>query len=284
MKKRITAIFLLTLITSGCTGSNTTEQSPSEKVEGLINASESTTYNVEYAVSGPEAPENTNISVQGRENGEKYVVERETPGGEFIMTAYVLENNTVACSDEPSTGLSCSVGSEEALQKMLQVDEWNMENISYTGQQEVAGRSCEKFSASVENPLSQGITATGIEIDLCLDLEKGFPSSIEISAEENLLNFTAVEVESGTGQGLELPQTIGVVPHCTDSYEIDLTPLKDVEEAEISLNGYSKAVELPERFERAVYSIPEQRIDQGTNNITVSSGGQTQHMMCYRRP
>jgi outer membrane lipoprotein-sorting protein len=283
--ERITAILLLVLIASGCTGSSTTEQTSSEKLEGLMNESERTTYNVKYAVSGPEAPENTNISLQGLENGEKYVFGRGTPGGDVVTTAYVLENNTVTCTDEPSTGgLSCSVGEGRAIQKMLQIEEWNMEDISYTGQQEVAGRMCERFSASVENALSQGITATGIDIVLCLDSEKGFPSSIEITAEGTLFNFTAVEVRNGTDKGLELPQPVGIVPHCTDSHEIDLTPLKQVEEAEISLNGYSKVVELPERFERGVYSIPEQRIDQGMNNITVRSGGETKHRICYRRP
>lgn len=283
--ERITAILLLVLIASGCIGSSTTEQTSSEKLEGLMNESERTTYNVKYAVSGPEAPENTNISVQGLENGEKYVVGRGTPGGDVVTTAYVLENNTVTCTDEPSTGgLSCSVGEGRAIQKMLQIEEWNMDNLSHTGQQEVAGRTCERFSASVKNALSQGITATGIDIDLCLDSEKGFPSSIEITAEGTLFNFTAVEVRNGTDKGLELPQPVGIVPHCTDSHEIDLTPLKQVEEAEISLNGYSKVVELPERFERGVYSIPEQRIDQGMNNITVRSGGETKHRICYRRP
>lgn len=213
------------------------------------------------------------------------MVARNTPGGEIVTTGYGLEDTTVTCTDEPSIGgLSCRVGGEEAIQKMLQIDEWSMENLSYSGEGEVNGRSCEQFSASVQNALSQGITETGVDIDFCLDSKKGFPSSIEVSGEETILVFTAVEVESGTDESLELPQPLGVVPHCTDSYEIDITPLKQVEEAEVSLNGYSKVVELPERFERGVYSIPEQRIDEGTNNITLRSGGETQHQICYRRP
>lgn len=285
MNKRIAALMLPIIIASGCTASNT--QEPQERMEGLINASDNATYNVRYSVSGQEAPGNANISVQGLENGEKYLVARETPGGEIVTTGYVLEDTTVTCTDEPSTGgLSCRVGGEEAIQKMLQIEEWSLENISYKGGRDVSERSCEQFSASVENSLNQGITGTGVEIGFCLDSENGFPSSIQVSSgdEEDLLDFSAIEVETDTGGVLELPQPLGVFPHCTDSFEIDLTPLKQVEEAEISLNGYSKVVELPERFEKGVYSIPEQRIDEGTNNITISSGGETQHKICYRRP
>jgi len=284
MRQKTVLLILITLIASGCTSTENTE-TPEQKMQELVNQSENTTYQVKYRVTGPEAPENTEITVKGLEGGEVYTVDRETPGGTVSTKAYVLEEKTVVCGTDPSTeSVSCTVGEGEVIQKMLQIEKWTLENLTYTGEKNISGRSCQAFSASIEKAERKGLTSTETDLGFCLDSANGFPSSIEVIGDGTILNFKAENVETGNGGELELPKALGVVPHCTDSYEIDLTPLKQVEEAEIELNGYSKIVRLPERFETQSYNIPEQKIDEGENNITVRTGGEISHTICYRRP
>ena len=284
MRQKTVLLILITLIASGCTSTENTK-TPEQKMQELVNQSQNTTYQVKYRVTGSEAPENTEITVKGLKGGEVYTVDRETPGGTVSTKAYVLEEKTVVCGTDPSSeSVSCTVGEGEVIQKMLQIEKWTLENLTYTGEKNISGRSCQAFSASVEKAERKGLTSTETDLDFCLDSTNGFPSGIEVIGDGTVLNFKAENVETGTGGELELPKALGVVPHCTDSYEIDLTPPKQVEEAEIELNGYSKIFRLPERFETQSYNIPEQKIDEGENNITVRTGEEISHTICYRRP
>ncbi|AOV94899.1 hypothetical protein AQV86_03160 [Nanohaloarchaea archaeon SG9] len=284
MRQKTVLLILITLIASGCTSTENTE-TPEQKMQELVNQSQNTTYQVKYTATGPEAPENTEITVKGLEGGEVYTVDRETPGGTVSTKAYVLEEKTVVCGTDPSSeSVSCTVGEGEVIQKMLQIEKWTLKNLTYTGEKNISGRVCKAFSASAEKAERKGLTSTETDLDFCLDFANGFPSGIEVIGDGTILNFTAENVETNTGGELELPKTLGVTPHCTDSYEIDLTPLKQVEEAEIELNSYSKIVRLPKRFETQSYNIPEQKIDEGENNITVRTEGEISHIICYRRP
>lgn len=84
-----------------------------------------------------------NVSASNFEEGERFVVERETPGGDRITRIYTVDNRTISCSADLSRQhASCSLEGEEALHQMLKLDNWNLHNFNISDQVSIAGRTC----------------------------------------------------------------------------------------------------------------------------------------------
>lgn len=290
MKKK--ALLLISvLLASGCISSSSETPSAQERFTGLSNLNETSTYTVQYSLTGSGTDySGVNVSISNFKEGERFVVERETPGGDRITRIYTVDNRTISCSAGLSRQhASCSLEGDEALHSMLQLDNWNLQDFNISDQVSIAGRTCQGFTARPQNTRTLGLDSSPAQtqLQLCIDTEEGYTAQLRVENSRNnesLLEFAAEKVETGLEKDLELPRSVAIVGHCTDSYEIDLTPLKEVEEAQITVNNYTETVDLPERFQKGVYSVPEENIHTGINDITVTAGETTQNSTCYRRP
>lgn len=285
MRPQILLLFTVVLLASGCmSGDSGFEQN----FQSLVNTSDNSMFHVTYAVSGPEIEDEIDITVYRKNDREKFRAVRETPGGTVIEESYSLENRTVSCYTSPSPrggSTRCTVGESDGIYTFLNPDRWTVKDINSSGTGNISGRECKKFSTILEVDGQILDPDKELEGDICLDTEKGFVSRINVSSDRSLAGFEAKKYSGEVSENeLDLPRAVGIDGHCTDSYDVELTPLKDVNEAILSVNGENNTVSLPERFETQFYSIPQDQLDVGENIITVYTDEGTQARYCYRRP
>lgn len=290
MKAKI-LLLIIVLLGSGCISSSSEAPSAQETFKDLSNLGRVSTYSVKYSLTGSGTDySRVNISASKFQEGEKYEISRETPGGDRVTRIYMIENRTVSCSAGlVGTYTSCSLEGDEALYKMLQVSKWNPQALKLSTTKNIKGRNCQQFIARPQITRKLGLEQQpeNTLLKFCIDTEKGYTAHLQVENRQNnetVLEFNTEKIETNLDQGLELPRSVAIISHCTDSYEIDLIPLEDVETAQITLNNYTETVELPERFQKGIYSVPEKSIQTGINDITVKAGDTTQNSTCYRRP
>ena len=274
----ITVVFLA----SGCIEGQNTDP---EGFEELKEKKDSATFRIDYSFTSEK--DSANISYFNLEGREKYASSRDTPGGLFEDRTYLLNESAVTCSEEPSPQgrrTHCKDALSDRSYRMLQLDKINLQQVNYTGKDSFNGRKCEKYSASLGE--EREALRRGESIEICLDTEEGFISSLNITQGDRILSrFRAENVSDTVDRSeIELERPVGIFPHCTDSFEVDITTFKELDKAKISINGFNKTVNLPEQFETGVYSIPEENIEQGDNKLEIQVGGGVIEKSCYRRP
>lgn len=285
MRPQILLLFTVILLASGCMSEDPRYE---QSFQSLVNTSDNSSFHVTYAVSGPEIEDKIEINVHRKNGREKFRAVRETSGGTVIEESYSLENRTVSCYTSPSPrggSTRCTVGESDGIYTFLNPDRWTVNKINRSTTENISSRECRKFSTLLEVEGQILDPGTELKADICLDTEKGFISKMNVSSDRSPVDFEVENFSSEVSEkDLGLPRAVGIDGHCTDSYDVELTPLKDVNEAVLSVNGENKTVTLPERFETQFYSIPQDHLDVGENTITVYTDEGNQDRYCYRRP
>lgn len=285
VKTRIFLLLTLVLLASGCISGDSESD---ESFQGLLNSSENSSFGVSYSVSGPAIEDGIVIDIYRSNDLRHLKAVRETPGGTVISEVYELENNTVSCYTSPSPGGGtevCTVGYRDGIYNFLNTDKWNVTGVNRSGTENISERACKAFSTDIKVRGQSLRLEEVFDADICLDQEKGYVSAMNISSEERLVDFRVQNyTEKVPEDRLTLDRVVEVVTHCTDSRDVEITPMRQLEEAVLSVNGENRTVSLPEKFETEFYQLPERDLKTGENTIAVYTEEGSLTRTCYRRP
>lgn len=287
MEIRFTVLLAFVVLASGCSQGSLPDDA-SEGFKQLKDNSDGENFHVEYEIStsfeeSVDEGFSFNVDFYSFDGVQKAVGTSPNSLVSTTTALYNLDNNSVTCR-ESGGEVSCMQGEDAGLFQL--VTNPRFDSFNYSGSGTYAGRDCKMFEASPDMPLLEPPEGSSMDTRVCLDRGMGYPGFIEfnISDEEESASITleALSFDRDVkASDVELPKALSVSSTCYSDPSVSVTALKDIDSAELSVNGgESRSVELGNRFESKSFDISDDVVE-GSNEIVVETGEQSVTETCY---
>lgn len=285
MRLKLAGLLVFVVLASGCAQSLPEDASEgfaqlSEKIEGQ-------NFHVEYEVSisrpgSSMPPEDFKIDFYSFDGVQK-AVGSPVSSIASARAVYMVGNRSIECT-EAGGSVSCNKDGDPGLFKL--VTNPSFDRFNYSGSGEYVGRGCKMFEASPDMPSIEPPSGTSLDTEICVDRGLGYPSFMQFniteSSQEASISVEALSFDRDVSESnVEIPETLSVSASCYTEPSVSVTPLKDVDSVELSVNGgEARTVELRDRFEEKEVDVSGE-VSEGSNDFEVSTGDFSASDRCY---
>ncbi len=300
MDSKILLVFLaLVVVASGC--SYLERSTPEQQYRELSQKAESSTYHVTYDISVGGSDALTSMigdpELYSYEGKTKMVMTANFMGMSSTTAVYSFGNRSVTCKDGASilgdSGISCELGDSGSETVSLTdmneeyEDDLDRVDIEVTGTRKIAGRTCKMFSMKVPaDVLNSSQYDSGAEMGVCLDTEKGYvadmgmnitkQSELAGNTSQNVLRMTVKSYDDQvSASDVEIPVKASVdLEYRCDPFEAEIVSFSSISDAELSVNGQNRTLNL-EAGERRTVQLDEASKVDGENEVVLYADGKS---------
>lgn len=274
-----------------------------EDFESFRNNADSSSYQINYSADFNESFVGSQYNYSRFElysSNERYknVIRYDRNGTRYRNVSFLAGNDSLVCRGLTNPGIrpeNCSVGDSATGFFYDLIDAAPEYRAEINGTDNVSGYECSRFSFTTRKsfvPNGEDLQYSP-EIDMCLDNEKGYVASLDISGYINQSNGTErISVARIVAEDVKRDYSGDAAPgfrlltniYCSSSEtSLKMLALEDVGSVTVEVSGRNETFDISPYQSSDIY-MPRNLLDSGSNEIKVYANGITRELSCNYSP